>query len=205
MINRLYLPLLLLLLLAGCRNEEREKQLQAREAALTQREQELLLREQKMVLREEAVAQSEQRHARQLQVHDSLRALTPADSTLARMLPGVWATRMSCIETDCSGSAIGDSKSEQWQISYQGATVLVKATVNDQIVRVYTGALNGSTLELTAQHLPDEPQPAAQMTVQLQAANDQRLEGRREITRSTPCRIVYALELTKEKASIPTR
>jgi hypothetical protein len=115
-----------------------------------------------------------------------------------RRLPGTWATRMSCIETDCSGSALGDSKNEQWEISYEQDAVLVRASVNNKVVRVYTGQLNGSTLELTAQHMAGETLPDAIITAQLQATSDRRLEGRREINRSDNCRIVYALDLTKQ-------
>jgi len=180
---------LVLLLAGGCRNQERERQLQHKEAELAHREQELLLRENTLLLRE-------QRLAKATQVLDSTRQRLPADSVQAGMMGG-WDTRMECTETDCPGSAIGDSKNEQWQISYEQHTVLVKASFNNQVERVYSGTFNGNTLEFKAQPLPNEALPNATISVQLHLTDDGRLEGRREINRPGNCRIVYALQLTK--------
>jgi hypothetical protein len=183
---------LVLLLATSCQNQERERQLQQKEAALNQREQELVLRENTLTLREQSLAKA-------TQVLDSARTQQPTDSVQAGML-GTWAARMDCTETSCPGSAIGDSKNEQWEISYEQNAVLVKATFNDKVQRVYSGAFNGSTLELTAQHLTNETLPDATITVRLQLMNNRRLEGVREIDRPGNCRIVYALQLTKDAA-----
>jgi hypothetical protein len=185
-----------LLLAGGCQNQDQETQLRRRETDLASREQKLLLRENELILRE-------QRLAKATQVLDSTRQQQPADSVQASML-GTWATRMECIETDCQGSAIGDGKNEEWQISYVQNAVLVKASVNNKVVRVYSGAFNGNTLELTAQHPAHDTLPDATITVQLQRASSRRLEGRREISRPDNCRIVYALALTKG-ALLPVR
>lgn len=196
MTKRTLFLLLGLLLLLGCQNQAREQQLRQREAALAQREQQLVLREQALALREQQPAPPP------APVPDSAQTASLADSTRARRLAGTWDTRMSCIETDCPGSAIGDSKSEQWQISYAAGTVLVRATVKNQLVRVYAGTLTGNVLELTAQHQPNEQLPDARITAQLELADDDRhLEGRREIERPTNCRIVYALDLTRPATS----
>lgn len=186
------------LLLAGCQNQEREQRLQQKEAELTRREQTLLLRE-------KALAQREQANQKAQQVADSVRGLPLPDSALVRSLAGTWATRMNCVETDCPGSAIGDSKNEQWEFSYDQGNVLVKASANNKIVRVYTGQVQGSELQLTAQHEEGETQPDATITAQLQLAADQRLEGRREINRPDNCRIVYALTLTRAPQPLLTR
>ncbi len=183
------------LLLLSCEGPQAEDQLRQREADLTRREQELTQRENALALREKLPAPP-------AATPDTLRPLAPADSVRARAFAGTWAVRMNCIEADCPGSAIGDSKSEQWDVSYAVGTFTVRARANNQLTRVYTGALAGSTLELTAQHLPGERLPDAVITVQLQAVDDQHLEGRREINRPAPCRIVYALALTKGEESI---
>jgi len=123
---------LCLLLLVGCQNQEREQRLQKKEAELAHREQELLLRE-------KALARREQADQKAQKAVDSVRSLPQADSALTRNLAGTWAARMNCIETDCAGSAIGDSKNEQWEFSYEQGAVLVRASVNNKVVRVYTG------------------------------------------------------------------
>lgn len=189
----LLLPLVLLFL-AGCQNQEREKRLAQREAELAQREQELLIRENSLKMREQSLATTAQ---------DSTQKPVAVDSALVGTLVGTWTTLMNCIETDCQGSAIGDSKTEQWQITYEGGAFLVKATVNNQIARVYSGTLMGNALELTAQHLPNESLPDASITAQLEIVGEQRLQGRRVIDRPNTCRIVYALDMTKEP--IPSR
>ncbi|MFD1873198.1 hypothetical protein [Hymenobacter bucti] len=186
-----------ILLLAGCQNQEREQRLQKKEAELAHREQELLLREKALTLREQADQKAQQ-------AVDSVRGLPLVDTALVR-LAGTWATRMNCIETDCAGSAIGDSKNEQWEFSTEQGQVLVRASVGSKVVRVYSGRLQGSELLLTAQHQAGETLPDAIITAQLQLTADQRLEGRREINRPDNCRIVYALTLTRAPQPLLSR
>jgi hypothetical protein len=202
--NKLIFLSLSLLFLLGCKDQEHEKQLQQREAELTQREQTLTQRETALARREQALLQKETASP-----PDTLAQTIPADTALLRSLPGTWATRMSCIETDCPGSALGDSKNEQWKFEVEQNTVRATATANKKVIRVYSGTLEGTELKMTAQHIPNETLPDASFTVLLQAAGERRLEGRREISKPTPdnCRIVYALELSKEpvKATISIR
>jgi len=198
------LLLLFLLVMASCKDQAHEQQLQKREAELSLREQEMAQRENALTLREQRLLAKEQTPP-----IDTVQQVLPADTALLRSLPGTWATRMSCIETDCPGSAIGDSKNEQWEFSVEQNTVRATASANKKIIRVYTGTLQGSELKMNAQHIPNETLPDASFVVQLQAAGERRLEGRREISKPAPdnCRIVYALELTKEpvKATISIR
>lgn len=198
------LLILFLLVMAGCKDQAHEQQLQKREAEIARREQELALRENALTLREQRLLPKEQTLPT-----DTVQQVQPADTALLRSLPGTWATRMSCIETDCPGSAIGDSKNEQWEFVLEQNTVRATASANKKIIRVYVGTLEGSELKMTAQHIPNETLPDAIFTVLLQAAGERRLEGRREISKPAPdnCRIVYALELTKEpvKATISIR
>jgi hypothetical protein len=55
---------------------------------------------------------------------------------------------MTCTETTCPGSAIGDTKTETWDISYQNNVLLAKANVGDKLTRVYTGTYDGTNLVL---------------------------------------------------------
>lgn len=189
--KKVLLSALILLSGVSCQNQEQEQQLRQREASLTQREQALQLREQDLVLRE-------QRLTKATQVLDSS-SQQPADSTLSRLV-GAWATRMECTETNCPGSAIGDTKNERWQISYAQQAVQVLATFNNKVVRTYSGTIAGNTLELTAQHPANDTLADAAITVRLSLADNGRLEGRREINRAG-CRILYALTLTRETAT----
>jgi len=124
----------------GCELKQREAELEKREAALNQKEQELIVKEKTLQIKEQELLQREQKMDSTLKA-DTLRQYNPA-------LTGTWQVKMTCTETTCPGSAIGDVKTEQWNISYQATTVLVKAMTGDKLVRIYTGSFNGNTVEL---------------------------------------------------------
>jgi len=43
---------------------------------------------------------------------------------------------MRCTETNCSGSAVGDTKNEQWEIGYQNGGIVAQAFSGNKLVRV---------------------------------------------------------------------
>lgn len=180
--------LFVLFFLNSCGLQEREQALQLRETELAQREALLYQREKALETREAEIT-------RQTRLADSL-----AQDTLLRFEPrliGRWNTKMTCTETTCPGSAIGDVKSEVWEFSYEGNRLLARAIVKDRVVRVYRGenTVNGI-------HLVEEVTPAdgtlTRITVSLLLKDDNTLEGQREIVREDDCRILYALQLKKQ-------
>lgn len=200
--KKLYLVcVVLVVLLAGCKNREREKQLVAREAALNQKEQQLLLREKTIEFREQELND-------RARVNDSL---TSADTSLHqsakeadsaqvnRSLVGNWTVKMTCIETSCSGSAIGDTKVEQWNFTYAGNHLVAKASVNGKLVRTYSGIYEPNTLELI-EHRDSTMTYDTRMVVRLQPVNETNMNGQREIIRENDCKIVYSLTLDKMKS-----
>ena len=114
------------------------------------------------------------------------------------MLVGSWLVTMNCIETTCSGSAVGDTKTEQWDVTYQDNTVLAKAMSGQALVRIYTGRSAANSLQLTAQSDEPSPQHAAKMNVTLALTRNNEMEGEREIIRADNCKIVYHLQLKKK-------
>jgi hypothetical protein len=180
---------LLLCFTSGCDLRKREDALQQKEAMLSQTEQRLLLKEKTLQLKEEELVQREQRLDSTLKT-DSTQAV---DSSLI----GTWSVKMTCTETTCTGSAVGDTKNEQWTITYQANNLVAKAMANEQLIRVYTGPSAGKTAELTANN-PGVPTPAAaNITVRLQLVDERHISGKREIVRDNDCRIVYDLQLEK--------
>ncbi|HUC80570.1 MAG TPA: hypothetical protein VMR70_06615 [Flavisolibacter sp.] len=174
---------------SGCDIRQREEALQKREATLNQREQELLLKEKSLQLKDEELVK------RQQQMDSTIVADTTAKYNAK--LAGVWNVQMTCTETSCTGSAVGDTKTETWEISYQDRNVIARAKVNNELVRVYSGLYNGTTLEL-AEALESEQKPATKMIVRLQLTSDTQLEGQREIDRiSENCRIIYSMKMKK--------
>ncbi|RIV27565.1 hypothetical protein DYU11_04470 [Fibrisoma montanum] len=184
-----WLTAVLILALSGCRLQEREKELDRRTQELDQKEQQLVLREQQLSLKEADLTRRE-------------KALTaPVDSTgdstvvYNPYLVGRWSVQMRCTETSCEGSAVGDTKTEQWAINYRDNRVFAQAVANNELFRVYTGSYKQDALVLTAQQ--DSLAPNTRITVSLRFKTSSTMEGQREIVREGVCRIVYALELTK--------
>jgi hypothetical protein len=184
---------LVLFVSSACTTRKREEQLDKKQAELNQREQELLLRESSLNLRDEELTKKEKEL-------DSLDSAAVKDTTVFHNNPdlvGSWQVKMTCVETTCPGSAVGDTKIEQWDIEYQGDHIIAKANVGDQLVRVYSGLATGNRLELI-QHTDSASMTYdTRMIVRLRMLNKQSIEGEREIIREKQCKIVYSLRMDK--------
>lgn len=174
--------------LSGCGIREREKTLREKEAELARREQQLLIRAEALRLKEEELL-------RKTQKLDS----TQQDTAFSHnpKIVGLWSVKMVCTETTCPGSAIGDTKTEIWDISYQNKQVVATALDNQKVVRTYTGTYKNNLLELSERVETPANAPATHMLVRLKLVGESAMEGEREIIRTGDCRIVYALEMNK--------
>ncbi|MBK0402004.1 hypothetical protein I5M27_03345 [Adhaeribacter sp. BT258] len=182
--------LFLLPLLSACNSKTQQENLRQKEASLLQKEQELLVKEKTLELKEAALAEREEA-LKQPVVTDTLAAVNEA-------LLGKWAVKMTCSETTCPGSAVGDTKTEQWEITYQDNKFIAKAIANNNQVRMYSGIYTGNTLELIADEAATPNQPAVKIIARLRKASENTLEGQREITRATGCKIIYELQMSRE-------
>lgn len=180
--------LAILLIVTGCDIEQREKEVERRTQELRQKEEELQARETALSMKEEELA-------RVAKAFDSTRQ----DSSFIYdpRLIGVWSVRMTCTETTCPGSAVGDTKTEQWEISYQGDSIQAKAMTGGQLLRVYSGIYTGNTLELVEERPAGPGAPATKMIVRLRMTGERTMEGQRDIIRDGDCKIIYALSLAK--------
>jgi uncharacterized protein (DUF3084 family) len=175
---------------SGCGLRERERELEKKENEVNQKEQRLLLLEKQLQLKEDALAQRE----KEIDTIKQQNVIT--DSAMINLsLVGKWSVNMRCTETTCEGSAVGDTKNEQWDIEYQNYVVIVKAMADNKLARVYTGAYTENGLQLTAEHEPEAP--TTKITARLQQKNTKEMEGIREISRSDVCKIVYAVTMKK--------
>lgn len=181
--------LTIFVLACSCTSRIKEENLQKREAALNQKEQELLLKERSLQLKEEELLKRAQ----------YLDSTSHIDSThlIDSGLIGNWSVKMVCTETTCAGSAVGDTKSEIWQLSYESNSIIVKAMVNNQLVRVYTGFYTDNTIELVEGNKGTTTSASTKMIVRLRVIDKTHLEGQREITRED-CKVIYTLQLEKE-------
>ena len=187
----LLLSLSLILFGTGCGLQQREVELKKRTDELNNKEQELLAKERALEIKAAELAQKEQQQ-------DSSASLG-VDSFMVQhpQIPGKWNVVMRCTETTCAGSAVGDTKNEQWDMSYEGKLMVIRAFADNKLVRVYTGGYNGSSVELSIEQ--DQPTPAqTSMTVRFQEIEERVIRGQREIVRPDQCHIIYSLELNKQ-------
>ena len=157
---------------------------------LNVKEQELALKEQSLSIKEEQLNEKEKSlDSTKNVVNDSL-------FVQHQKLPGTWMVDMQCTETSCPGSAVGDIKSEQWDFSFQGNTVIVSAMSHDKLLRTYTGSYVENLLKLNVQQ--DSAETNAAIVVRLQQKNEKEMEGEREIIQASGCHILYSLRLKKQ-------
>ena len=181
------------ILLGGCDIRKREQVLTKRENELNQKEQELFVKEKALQLKEEELL-------RRTQSIDSLNNNAIIDSVFINPeFVGLWSVQLNCIETSCTGSAVGDVKSEQWDISYQDNKTIAKVIDHEKVVRVYSGTSTSNSIEMSFQQSGVAANQVTNMVIRLEQTAKNRMEGRREITRLPEnCKIVYAVEMVKQ-------
>ena len=188
-IKIVFIFFLLSIIVVSCGKSDRQKKLESREKQLVQQEQQLFALEQQLKLQMQDLAIRE----RQL---DSLKNENDSIGVQNLQLVGNWQVSMQCTEATCEGYAVGDTKTEQWNITYANDKVLVKAMSNKKLIRVYSGIFSNNSLKLSAVPQPD---PATNINVVLNpsATNENLMEGQRVIDRDTNCKVVFALKLQK--------
>jgi hypothetical protein len=179
-----------ILLFTSCDYRKREEALRIKEAALKQKEQELALKERSLQLKEEDLLKREKRL-------DS--TATEGTYIVDSALIGNWSVKMVCTETTCTGSAVGDTKTESWQITYQANSIIAKVSSNNQLIRIYTGFYTGNTIELVEAQNKEAAASQTKMVVRLRVIDSTHLEGQREILREN-CKVIYSLQLGKENS-----
>jgi hypothetical protein len=189
------MKLVILLLLTcffsfGCGLREREQQLEKKTVEANEKEQELLLKEKSLQLKEEELAKREKL------LDSSIKSAPDSFFATHPQLFGKWIVTMRCIETNCAGSAVGDTKTELWELSYQNQGIVAKAFSDDKLVRVYVGSNSGNTIKLSTE--PDNEEVSSKMLVTIQDIKDNEMQGQREIIRPGDCHIVYALDFKKQ-------
>jgi hypothetical protein len=196
MARYIFIFLSFFILFSGCSLRQREIELDKKTQQVNAKEQELSLKEQSLDFREQALNEREKSldSTTKKIANDSLFILHPD-------LPGSWNVKMVCTSTNCAGSAIGDTKNEQWDFTFQDNSIIASASSNNKLVRVYTGNFMGDGIKLTLQSDSTDSQ-SAKMTIRLQTKtkSENEMEGEREIIQSGGCKIVYSLQLKKQSS-----
>lgn len=175
---------------SGCNLRQREIELDKKMNELNQREQQLDLKEQSLQIKEE------QLNERKLLIDSTHKIAKDSLFLQHQQLPGTWFVEMQCIETNCPGSAVGDTKNEQWELKFQDNLIVIKAFSNGRMVRIYSGNFAGNTLRLAVQQ--DTATTSAKILVRLQQSKEKEMTGEREIIQENGCRILYSLRLKKQ-------
>jgi hypothetical protein len=177
------LIIIIALSLPGCGPSQHEKNLQKEQLEIKQKEQQLFVWEQRLKMREQELNNAKQ-------VLDSVQF----DTANNPLIIGKWIVKMTCAQTTCDGSAIGDTKTEQWDIQYNGENVVVKAYSGPVLIRVYTGSYQNKVLKI----VDEKPNSKALISANLNFINGNRMDGLREISQKD-CKIVYELSLEKSQ------
>lgn len=179
-----------LVFISGCGLRQREIELNKKMNALNQKEQELVLKEQMLAVKEQQL--DEQKKS----IDSTTSVMSDSLYLEHQRISGTWLVDMQCIETSCPGSAVGDTKNEQWDFIFQGNTVIVTAMSREKLLRTYTGAFQGNILKLNVQR--DSTDKIAKISVRLQQKSEKEMEGDREIIQSSGCHILYSLRMKKQ-------
>lgn len=175
--------------ITGCDFQRRQEDLNKKMNELSQREAVLALKEQQMEIKEQQLSEKEK-------ILDSTTNVVN-DSLLRshKKIEGAWRVDMLCTQTNCAGSAVGDGKTERWNIMVAGNDVTVNARSNRALSKRYTGSFAGNLLTLTADQ--DTTEVNATIEVHLQQSTDKEMEGERVVTQTSGCQILYSLRLKR--------
>jgi hypothetical protein len=182
--------LLSISLFLSCGDGNSKRDLQQKSEELEQKEQQLLSHEQQLDRREQELLRREQQI-------DSLQKQADTTGTYNPKIIGKWTVTMQCTQTTCEGYAVGDTKTEQWNISYENDRVTVKAFANKKLVRSYTGVFRENSLQLTTQLLPDA-ETHMDIVLSPHPTAENLMEGTRVINRGGNCKVVFALKAEKQ-------
>jgi hypothetical protein len=183
------LLLLLLVFFAACGPSAEQQDMQLRTVQLKQKQDSLIEKEKLLTMKEQELIVREMRLDSLLKKMDTTGVYDPR-------LTGNWKVKMTCIETSCTGSAVGDTRTEQWELKYQDYNVMAYAVKDGKVTRTYSGIFQNELLKLRVQK---ENETEADMNVDLSFANENKMEGKREIVQQDGCKIVYTLEAEKER------
>ena len=175
--------------ITGCDYQSRNEALDKKMNELNQREAILSLKEQQMEIKVEQINEKEK-------ILDST-AHVLNDSLLRshKKIEGGWRVDMICTQTNCSGSAVGDLKTERWNITVEGNNVIANVGSKSALSKSYTGSFEGNLITLTADQ--DTTEVNATIEVHLQQSTDKEMEGDRVVTQTSGCQILYSLRLKR--------
>lgn len=189
------LAFVITLMVIACQNSssQREAELAKKEKELLEKEKELLQKENETLQAQQAQEQEVKREAEK----NREKGYSPSS------IVGNWEVAMNCTSSDCSNSAVGDIRTETWQIQFRDNKIKVTVTNSDTQVKEYEGTLNGNTLTLKSTRTAGFSTGKATINVSLQ--DDNQMTGTREVLKgsgSTICKIEYYTKVTRTTPAV---
>lgn len=179
-------------LLNNCGLNERKEAIEQNEAALQQKEQRLLLLEKNLKLKEDSLNLILARRGNSSYT-DSISLLPPA-------LWGAWSVKMVCIQTTCSSSAIGDVRTDSWQITGQDSAVIIKTVTHDNVTRIYTGNYyQDNTIRVSDRTHETAVSNVPVRIVEIVDIRNNKMKGTRVLIQQDGCHVTYSLEMDKKQ------
>lgn len=183
-----FLCFIVIFALSSCGFAEREQKIRDKETVLLQKEQELLTKEKELALKEADLATREM-------MFDSSKRTWDSIGVYNEKLVGEWNVTMNCTETNCEGSAIGDTKTEHWSISYENNQVVAKAFFKKKLLRIYKGIYSSGVLKLTEEENTSETEIMVELMPDTKDTGN-KMKGTRTIVQPK-CKIRYDLNVER--------
>ena len=173
------------ILLTGCHNDQKDRQLAQREQAIAEKEKEF--------------AMKEADYFSLIRMRDSL--LTKKDTVIIQRWPetiaGLWNAKSVCRESNCSEYVIGDQRANLWEFISDSTGLLTRVMdKNNNLVRIYNARYDSTGINL--QFMSDSS-AAKKITlnIDLSAISPELMKGTQSTNVDQSCTAKFVVELTR--------
>ncbi|WP_426295060.1 hypothetical protein ACN9ML_10035 [Dyadobacter endophyticus] len=181
----LLVTLVILSLFWGCRDKEKERELD--------------LREQQILAREKEFAIKEADYQSLLHMRDSL--LTRRDTAIIIQrwpedIAGLWNSKSVCRESNCSDYVIGDQRSNTWEFISDSTGLYTRVINNNKVVRVFSAKFDSTSIRL---HYASDTSASKnlELTVELTRDNKNLIKGMQTAGIDKSCTAKFSIELNR--------
>lgn len=194
-----FFSIFLILLCIACNDNTRKSELNRRQLIIDEKEQSLVELEKKLLIREQQLAQREKTIdslQRNLNQNDSV--VSPVDSVeYASLFGGLWSVRLDCTLSTCENFAVGDTKTETWNLGTDGKRVVAQVVSALPGTKIFTGSVEQHTLYLQETLQPSDSNAVSKNELRLNILSNNEISGERELTRQN-CRVLYKVLMRKQ-------
>ncbi|OJV14903.1 MAG: hypothetical protein BGO21_19705 [Dyadobacter sp. 50-39] len=177
----LFIPVLL----CGCQDSQKERELESREQRILTREKEFALKE--------ADYQS------LLRMRDSLFTKRDTAVVIQRWpddIAGLWSCKSVCRESNCSDYVIGDLRSNTWEFVSDSTGLYTRVINNNKVVCVFAAKYDSTSIQL--RYASDSSASKNQeLTVELGRDSKNLIKGMQTAVIDKACTAKFSIELNR--------